>query len=330
MFRNQLTWLVLTGVALVSALAPSATAAGRNPGSLLVYPVYDSHPGSGTVISITNTKDAPSFNPNTNLNGVVDVHFIYIDGDNWSEFNRYERLTPNDTFTILANKHNPNSETGFLYCVALSPLSQQPVSHDWLIGDEIVADGYGNWLYGFDAIAFRAVVAAGSPTDVDHDGFLELNGIEYEAVADEMMISSFIAQGVVTSTLMLVSLAGNSDYRTTLAFEVFNNNEQEFSASYTFRCWASVELADIDAVFTDAFLSSTAYDMRNTGLTIGTTGWARIDGVRATDIVGNEPRITDPAFVGAIAQSIYGYADGHLLHESAAVNPTPGKLDSLQ
>ncbi|MEQ8766910.1 MAG: hypothetical protein RL885_23555, partial [Planctomycetota bacterium] len=36
--------------------------------------------------SITNTKDHPSFNSNTHLNGVVEVHFIYIDGDYWTEF----------------------------------------------------------------------------------------------------------------------------------------------------------------------------------------------------------------------------------------------------
>jgi hypothetical protein len=321
---------VLASAALLVAFGPLAAAAGRNPGSLLIYPSYESSPGSGTVISITNTKDDPSFNPNTNLNGVVDVHFIYIDGYYWTEFNRFERLTPNDTFTVLAGVHNPNSEEGFLYCVALNPTTQEPMSFNWLIGDEIVADGSGNWLYGFEAIPFKSPIGEGVATDLDADGILDLDGNEYERVADEMMISSFVAQGDVTSTLILVSLAGNSDFRTTIDFKVYNNNEYEFSATYDFRCWAFVELSYIDSVFNDSFLSYTNIDTRYNGLSVGTTGWARIDGDRAVDVVGNEPAVTDPAFVGALAQSLDGYAVGHLLHESDALNPTHGQLDSLQ
>ncbi len=324
---------ILASAALLVAFGPIAEAAGRNPGSLLIYPSYDSDPGSGTVISITNTKDDPSFNQNTNLNGVVDVHFIYIDGEYWTEFNRFERLTPNDTFTVLAGVHNPNSETGFLYCVALNPTTQAPMSHNWLIGDEIVADGGGNWLYGFEAIAFKAITGEGADTDLDQDGMLDLDGSEYEQVADEMMISSFIAQDTangVTSTLILVALVPSSDYESRLDFKVYNNNEYEFSATYKLRCWAFVELGDIDAVFEDSFLSATWVDTRANGLSVGTTGWARINGDRAIDIVGNEPMIDDPAFVGAFAQSLDGYAVGHLLHESDALNATDGVLDSLQ
>ncbi|MEQ8762794.1 MAG: hypothetical protein RL885_02625, partial [Planctomycetota bacterium] len=221
----------LASAALLIAFGPLANAAGNKPGSLLIYPSYDSDPGSGTVISITNTKDDPSFNQNTNLNGVVDVHFIYIDGDYWSEFNRFERLTPNDTFTILAGVHNPNSETGFLYAVALNPTTQAPMSHNWLVGDEIVADSSGNWLYGFEAIAFKALTGDGADTDLDQDGLLDLDGSEYEEVADEMMISSFIGQdnSYVISTLILVSLVPSSDYESRLDFKIYNNNEYEFS-----------------------------------------------------------------------------------------------------
>ncbi|MEQ8767757.1 MAG: hypothetical protein RL885_27895 [Planctomycetota bacterium] len=318
--------------ALTLAFGPIVQAAGRTPGSVLIYPVYESSPGSGTVISITNTNNDPSYNGNTNLNGVVDVHFIYIDGDSWTEFNRFERLTPNDTFTVLADTHNPNSENGFLYCIAIDPSTNAPVSHNYLIGDEIVADGSGNWLFGLDALAFKSNAAEGAASDLDADDLMDLDGVEFEAIADEMYISSFIGQDptYVTSTLYLVSLVGSSDFETRLDFAVYNNNEQEFSTTYALRCWAAVELTDIDSQFTNAFLVTTTYDTADGGLLIGTTGWARIDGDRAVDIVGNEPQVLDPPFVGAMAQSLDGFASGHLLHESDAANAVGGVLDSLQ
>ena len=82
MFRSLKT-LVAAG-ALVAGLSTTALAGSAEPGSLLIFPEYLSSYGSGTVLSITNTKDDPSFNQHTNLNGVVDVHFIYIDGEYWT------------------------------------------------------------------------------------------------------------------------------------------------------------------------------------------------------------------------------------------------------
>ncbi|MEQ8768636.1 MAG: hypothetical protein RL885_32315 [Planctomycetota bacterium] len=327
-----------TALALAAILSPFAAAAGRTPGSVLIYPIYDSNPGSGTLISITNTKNDPSFNPATNLNGVVDVHFIYIDGEDWNEFNRYERLTPNDTFSVLADTHDPNSDEGFLYCIAIDPISFEPVSFNWLIGDEIVADSNGNWLFGVEAISFKSLVAEGTASDVNANGLIDLDGVEFEAVADEMYISSFFGQGAYVtaptpapeSTLVLLSLVGDSDYRTTIDFAVYNNNEQEFSATHKIRCWEKVKLEDIDGVFSNFFLMNTNWDQTNNGYMLGTTGWARLDGQVAVDIVGNQPALDNPPFVGLILQALDGFAAGHLLHESDAPNERGGVLDTLQ
>ena len=43
------------------------------------------------------------------------------------------------------------------------------MSHNYLIGDEIVADGSGNWLVGFDAIAIDDAYS------VDEDSTLTAN-----------------------------------------------------------------------------------------------------------------------------------------------------------
>ncbi len=319
----------LLASALLVTVAPLASADGRLGGSVLIYPVYDSDSGSGTVLSITNTKNDPSYNPNTNLNGVVDVHFIYIDGDYWTEFNRYERLTPNDTFTSLASVHNPNSEVGFLYCIALSPITLAPMSHNYLIGDEIVADGGGNWLVGFDALAYRSLEAEGQPGDTDGDDLIDLDGVEYEAIPDELFISSFIGDtGSIVPSLILIALLPSSDFRTGVDFTVYNDNEVSFSATYDFRCWAWVDLADIDSVFTDAFLAGTPVDPRPNGL-LPATGWARLDADDAVDVVGNEPKINEPPIVGAMMNAAGSFSAGHLLHESDDANSLGGVLDTL-
>ncbi len=326
---SRLISVILGVCGFLTICVPTSAAEGRSPGSLLIYPIYDSNPSSGTLLSITNTKDDPSFNQNTNLNGVVDVHFIYIDGDYWTEFNRYERLTPNDTFSIVASAHNPNSEIGFLYCIALSPVTREPIAFNWLIGDEIVADGSGNWLYGFDAIAYKSLSPEGDASDLDLDGRLALDGTEYEAVPDTIAISSFLGIGPTEADLILVSLVGDSDYQTRVDFEVFNDNEVEFSATYVFRCWIAVSVDNIDQVFTNSFLLTTNVDPRDNGLA-QTSGWVRIDGDRAIDVVGNGPRIEDPPFLAAFRQSLSGISTGHLLHESDADNDVPGILDALR
>ncbi|MEQ8767756.1 MAG: hypothetical protein RL885_27890 [Planctomycetota bacterium] len=308
--------------ALLLCLAPFASADGRKPGSLLIYPCFDSDGAAGTVVSVTNVDQFVT----------VVAHFIYIDGEDWREFNRFETLTPRDNFTIRASTHVPGAKKGFLYVVALDE-SRVAGSLNVLIGDEIVADSGGNFLYAFDAIAFL-----GFP-GINGDSRVQLDGGEYENVSDKMYISSFLGQYdgrgnqpevlPMKSTLILVALVGSSDYETRLRFAAYNNNEQEFSTAHNFRCWDAVCLEDIDGLFRHDFLITTSYDDRDTGLPV-TTGWAEIDGREAVDVVGNEPKIIDPPFVGAIAQTLLSgyFSAGHLLHESQEPNPTDGVLDN--
>ncbi|MEQ8767755.1 MAG: hypothetical protein RL885_27885 [Planctomycetota bacterium] len=321
MKRNRMTWgglaLVLAALAVV---APQATAdsAGRHPASLLIYPIFDSSPGAGTVLSVTNVSQDVS----------VVAHFIYIDGDDWREFNRFEPLTPRDVFSTSAKKHVPSARRGFLYVIALNELRQAD-SLNYLVGDEIVVDSYGNFLYALEAIPF----CSKAPINDNFDEYADFNNEEYFKVADKMYVSSFLGQEKqgpypLTSTLILVSLVGSSDYETRLDLLPYNNNEEEFSLDYRFRCWASVNLCDIDEYFNDWFLkANTGYDDRNTGLP-QTSGWIELDGDRAVDVVGNEPAINDPPFVGAFVQALGYYAAGHLLHESIADNPTDGRLEN--
>ncbi|MEQ8768331.1 MAG: hypothetical protein RL885_30790 [Planctomycetota bacterium] len=319
---KRVTFVFVSLAMLALAAAPAkAESAGRHPGSLLIYPIFDSSPGAGTVVSVTNVAQTTS----------IDAHFIYIDADdNWREFNRFEPLTPRDEFTIRASTHVAGAKRGFLYIVAetLDGDRRDPDALNYLIGDEIVVDSQGNFLYAVEAIPF----CAKAPFNSNGDDHLDFDDEEYFKVSDKMYVSSFLGNTTgdgsnLVTTLLLVSLAGSSDYETRLDLLPYNNNEDEFSADYRFRCWSAVRLLDIDGFFHDTFLKNLpTWDSRNTGLS-WTSGWIEIDGDEAVDIVGNEPKINDPPFVGAVVQAFGSYSSGHLMHESAEDNPTNGKLD---
>lgn len=315
---------ILFALALVGLIAPvaSADSAGRHPGSLLIYPIFDSGPAAGTVVSVANVSQDTS----------IDAHFIYIDADdNWREFNRFEPLTPRDEFTIRASTHVAGAKRGFLYVVAevLDNDKRDPDSLNYLIGDEIILDSQGNFMYAFEAIPF----CSKAPFNSNFDDVLDFNNEEYFKVSDKMYVSSFLGNtmgapgGDLTTTLIFVSLVGSSDYETRLDLLPYNNNEDEFSAGWNFRCWDAVKLLYIDSFFDDTFLKGLpTYDNRETGIP-WTSGWIEIDGDEAVDVVGNEPKVNDPPFVGAVVQAFGSYATGHLMHESAEDNPTNGKLD---
>jgi hypothetical protein len=304
--------------ALIVAVAPTAQAesAGRHPASLLIYPIFDSKPGAGTVISVTNVS----------TDTTIRAHFIYIDAENnWQEFNRFEPLTPRDTYTTLAKAHVSGAKRGFLFIVA-EDFSGNGIVANYLIGDEITVDSYNNFLYAVEAIPFCAK-AGGSPNRSDDK--YEFNGEEYFKVSDKMYVSSFLGNDRDLSTTFIFVALVPGDYLTRLDFTPYNNDEEEFSLGYEFQCWSAVRASDIDPeFFTDWYLKNrTSWDNRYNGLP-WTSGWIEIDGDEAVPLVGGLDKIEDPAFVGAVVQALgYTYAAGHLFHESLEDNPTNGVID---
>ena len=130
--------IVLTGMTAIASfgLAADAMAGGRNAGSLLLYPEFDNRTGEVSVITVTNVSATDS----------VEVEFMYIGRDDsdyhsqCEEFNRAEDLTPNDTFTVITNYHNPQQEQGYAYVFAREGVGN-PVVHNGLIGQVLTIDG---------------------------------------------------------------------------------------------------------------------------------------------------------------------------------------------
>ena len=111
------------GAMAALGLALQAQAGVVEPGSLLVFPCFDSHAGKTSIISVTNTNS-------DQVNGTVDVEYVYVHGYDCLEFNRTRTLTPNDTLTVIAHKDNPQQQEGYLYVFAKSHTTGKAIKLD--------------------------------------------------------------------------------------------------------------------------------------------------------------------------------------------------------
>jgi Big-like domain-containing protein len=266
----------------------------RRPGSLLLYPQYDSRPGSLTYITVTNTNPSQS----------VKVEYDYVNGEDCSRFDRTHLLTPNDTLSVVAEYHHPDSEQGFLYLFAKHPETGQAIVHNGLIGQVMVLDGVEMFGLECNAVSFQGVGADGLSTDLDGDGVRDLNGLEYEEAPGEILIPRFFGQipGQVRSELILVALTGGRHFTTHLSFEIFNDNEELFSRQHSFQCWQRLPLLELAGATSNHFLSLLAND--DPSEVIGAagaiqTGWIRIQGDFADS---NAISIEDPAFYAMLIE----------------------------
>ena len=297
MNSNLLRCLSLSGAAVLG-FALSAQAGVVEPGSLLVFPCFNSHPGKASVISVTNT--------NSDLvNGSVDVEYVYINGDNCLEFNRTRTLTPNDTLTVVAHKDNPQQQEGYLYVFAKSHATGKAIKFDFLIGVILIASFDDSLNVESQPYVFKAgaALADGANTDLDNDGIRDLNGLEYEQAPDQILVPRFFGEndGVFETTLCLLNLTGGTQFTAIINFLIYNDNEEAFSAQYTFTCWDEVRLRDISSAFLDVFLKTTNENPSeipgypDTGPNASPeTGWYRINGAVA---FSSATSFNDPAIL---------------------------------
>ncbi|MBL8857706.1 MAG: hypothetical protein JNL28_04255 [Planctomycetes bacterium] len=316
---NQFTSLALAGVAVLGlAVSASADSLDR-AGSLLLYPLFDNNRGGLYTITVTNTNNdtTPSAQSQQLLNGTIDVEFVYINGDNCLEFNRTRRLTPNDTITVTTLLDNPNQATGYAYVFAKSPITGQAVNFDYLIGDSFQVAPFISGGLDIPPIVFRAssTFVPGAATDIDNDGVRDLNGSEYEKVSDKLIVPRFFAdsQGVSEPGIILIGLTGQA-FTTIINFLIYNDNEEVFSAQYSFDCWDRILLRNINGAFTNTFLQSTNHNPNEFVLFAGLGvpalvggpiilppvvpqleyGWYRMDGAVAFSTAAS---VSDPAFL---------------------------------
>ena len=304
MTSKLFTSLALVGAACIG-MSLNARAGADAPSSLLVYPIFDNTRGAISLITVTNT----------NAEAATRVEFVYINSVNCQETNLTRPLTPNDTITVNTKIDNPNSQKGYVYVFAKNN-SGQAIKFDHLVGVQEVFDAAILDIFQVKPWNFKAgaALAEGANTDTSPaDGHRDLDGTEYEAAPDHLVVPRFLGQGVLpgTTDLVLINLTGGALFDTLVDFIPYNDQEDAFSASFEFRCWIRVPLLAINGVFSNTFLLSTQ-SPTNTENVLGAfeTGWYRFNGNIASS---TSTSILNPALLALVLdRGVSGISSAYL------------------
>lgn len=275
--------------ASLSCLTAGASAQVSTPGSLLLFPEYDSRPGTGIVNLITVT--------NTDVDGAqgVETTWNFVRGSDCYRVDFRLYLDPRDTVTVITRFLNPIPGHGYLYVVATEDLVGPARVHNHLIGTSTFLNGVQAFDYTVQPIAFEGI-GDGLHTDLDGDGVQDLDGLEYSMVADQIVIPRFFGQqSPIESELIMIDLTGGPGWQTSLDFVIQNDNSEQFSAVHVFECWAMESLMSISGIFDNSYLANNTNDAPNEILGSANleAGWLRIDGSSSTN---GTVTIPDPAF----------------------------------
>jgi len=260
----------------VLMLAGAAQADGLNPGSLLIYPEYDTTGGRDTLITVTNVSSSDT----------VSITFEYINtattGPTFClQTDRHATLTPHDTLTVLVSNHIGTGRKGFAYVFASNAAGDVALSNNSLIGDDLVLDATITAGYSIVPLVFKAKPSPNNPTDLDGDGLRDLNNAEYESGPARILIPRFMGQhSGHASELILIGLSGGARFTTLADFVIFNDNEVPLSAQYSFPCWKKVSLLSISGVFGRSFLANNTADapLEIIGQSTYEAGWFLVEG----------------------------------------------------
>lgn len=286
-------------------LALPLSAETPRPASVLVFPVHHSSTTAFTAISVTNS------NTNSFGGGGTRALFRYVLAEptaegplkpECGELYRSEHLTPADTVTVLTACHVGQSEArGYLVVSAKDPSTGVSWSHNHLVGSQLVINFGSGGFYSLTPIPLRAIADQGSPTEVDMDGRLDFDGIEYEQLPDDLQLDAFL--GVGDPRLTLINFSGDQSAVVSVHFAVFNDNEFPLSTQFSFRCWFSEPLSSLSGVFSQAYLLNNTpndpgeVDINCDGINDLESGWARIS---ATSANGNFGSTSNPPLLGAL------------------------------
>ncbi|MEZ5979015.1 MAG: FG-GAP repeat protein, partial [Planctomycetota bacterium] len=276
----------------------------RKPASVLVFPIHRSSlmdPTFFTVLNVTNTSRECETCLHYQYVNVAPPKFPFFFAD-CKIADRVECLTPADTLSVLTSCHN--SATNAQGYVVVSARDPELIDTNWsfnhLIGSEYIISAAGG-MYALLPQSICSPIDPKLPTDLDGDGKLDFDGKEYYGLADELYIDSYT--GAFEGDLVLISFLGG-EYLNAVDFVIYNDDEFQLSANYTFACWTRVPLGQISGYFTQLGLATTStdpteLDLNCDGLEDLNTGWAIVRGKNALSITSDD--IVDPVILGALA-----------------------------
>lgn len=279
-------------------------------GSLLLFPELDNRTGRVTLLTLTDgCCGAPAQN--------TLVETVFIRKETCTESNSTFTLSPCDSLTLLGSSLVAPNAQGYLYvfaknnhATAANP-NGTPIVFNHLIGQSLILDGTLASEYCVNAVSFRGLGAEGAENDDDGDGIRDLNGPtlglpEYEEAPREIHFPRFLGQDgaatpVFASEVILVALSGGGAFQTRVRISGYNDNEQPFGSTWTFRCWDRVALRELAIGTLDANLEVNGDGDEIVGwpLPRRNAGWLVIDGDEA---FSDAEVIHDPAIYALLVE----------------------------
>lgn len=300
MIRALISTLSLVA-ACAAALASPARAGAQTPASFLLFPEYDTRPGQLSFLTLTNLNgDTES--------GAIKVHLNYVDSVTCLQSDFLFNLTPRDTVTFLASAHVPSGRQGYAWGVARHATTNQMVDFDHLIGALLRVDGLAALDWSVQPFGFLGKTSPGAATDLNFNGRPDLNGLEYEKAPNQFFVPRFFGQtpepaprGATLGDLILLQPLASPGVTTTTALLIYNDNEEVYSAQYSFTCWKRVRLSAISGTFLESFLDQ-SNDSANEviGMPAIESGWFQVRGQTA---VGSSGQSTpNPPILGVMVE----------------------------
>ena len=273
--------------------ASAAAPPQRLPSAVLIWPYIVVEGGGATTdtrMELVNLSSMP-----------VNLGCIFVRSDSCGGIDFRIRLTPNQPISWLASRGvfngfaavPPFSSTGELKCI-VQP-EEEPINFHNAIQGRAAVFGADGQTIGYSASGFLRL------TDGPFNNEINLDGVTYTPCPDEqhfVFIASDPANPVAQSELVIAScdedLENLISPPTVIQFVIFNEFEEQFSASTNVRCSARIVLNRISNVFNESVLGTPTGHLVVRGvqspvLAMVIDRFFAAPGVRAT--AGNEPAL---------------------------------------
>ena len=145
----------------------------------------------------------------------------------------------------------PQCDAGYLIAYVIRPTDDAPISFNGLIGEEVLRLRVGS-SSGYNGITFQSPLATGFPTDVNANGALDFDGLEYKKAparfaADVRFEKTASPQTLTFLTTLTLDIRQNNNNPNLVApVNFYRANEVPLSDTVHFTCWREQRLTDIN------------------------------------------------------------------------------------
>ncbi len=244
---SLLAAVISLGLVGVHAISAESAPPQRLPSAVLIYPLVVSEGGG----AVRDTRIEL-----VNLTGrATNVSCFYVDGEACFEIGFFVSLTANQPVSWLASEGLSNyaahfsvppfNGSGELKCV-VEPNEPAVHAHNAIQGRAIVFGSDGQTL-GYGAVGFQRI------SDGEFSGAVELDGSMYARCPDEMHFAFVASKAESDSEIVLAPCTEDLENQVggsaTVQFTVYNEFEDQLSASVTVDCYSRRSLYKIGNVF---------------------------------------------------------------------------------